>query len=60
VDGDNWVRKDDESGIDVSAEGWDSQMICYPFVMDHKGERYMLYNGNGYGRTGFGVAILEK
>lgn len=58
-DGVKWVRQDDIVGIDVSPSGWDSKMICYPFVFDHMGERYMLYNGNDYGRTGFGLAILE-
>jgi hypothetical protein len=29
-------------------------------VFDHKGERYMLYNGNGYGQTGFGLAVLAQ
>ncbi|GAB4199139.1 MAG: hypothetical protein Fur0023_01200 [Bacteroidia bacterium] len=60
TDGFNWTRKDDEVGIDVSKEGWDSEMICYPFVFDFNGNRYMLYNGNGYGKTGFGIAILEQ
>ncbi len=60
IDGINWVRKDDEVGIDVSESGWDSEMICYPFVFDHKGKRYMLYNGNDYGKTGFGLAVLES
>lgn len=59
IDGLAWDRKAD-SGINVSKDGWDSEMICYPFVFDHKGERYMLYNGNGYGKTGFGLAVLEK
>jgi len=59
LDGIKWVRKDDEIGIDVSITGWDSEMICYPFIFDHKGNRYMLYNGDGYGRTGFGLAILD-
>lgn len=58
-DGINWIRKD-EVGIDVSKDGWDSEMICYPFIFDHKDKRYMLYNGNGYGKTGFGLAILES
>lgn len=58
-DGLFWDRKT-SSGIDVSVEGWDSKMICYPFVFDHKGRRYMLYNGNDFGKTGFGMAILEK
>lgn len=59
-DGLHWCRRDSEAGIDISAYGWDSEMIEYPFVFDHKGERYMLYNGNDYGRTGFGLAILER
>jgi hypothetical protein len=59
-DGITWQRKDGEAGIDVSEAGWDSEMICYPFVFDHAGDRYMLYNGNGYGRTGFGLAILDR
>ena len=46
--------------LDVSPSGWDSEMVCYPHVFDHKGKRYMLYNGNGYGRTGFGLAVLEE
>ncbi len=58
-DGIKWVRKDSEVGIDVSDSGWDSESIEYPFVFDHKGQQYMLYNGNGYGKTGFGLAILE-
>jgi hypothetical protein len=59
-DGIHWVRKDEEVGIDVSESGWDSEMIEYPFVFDHKGERYMLYNGNGYGKTGIGLAVLAQ
>lgn len=59
VSGDQWTLKLEETGIDVSADGWDSEMIEYPFVFDHEGTRYMLYNGNGNGRTGFGIARLE-
>jgi len=54
-----WKRLDTHCGIDVSSSGWDSEMIEYPFVFDHAGTRYMLYNGNGYGKTGFGLAVLE-
>jgi len=32
TNGIDWTRKDDESGIDVSEGGWDSEMIEYPFV----------------------------
>ena len=58
-DGVNWIRMDQEAGIDVSRVGWDSEMICYPFIFDHKGRRYLLYNGNNYGKTGFGLAVLD-
>jgi len=59
VDGRHWTRYDNKAGIDVSEHGWDSEMIEYPFVFDHKGQRYMLYNGNDFGRTGFGIAVVD-
>lgn len=59
-DGLNWIRKDDEIGIDVSTSGWDSQMVCYPSIIEHQGSVFMFYNGNDYGRTGFGYAVLEE
>lgn len=58
-DGVVWDRCDRDAGITVSDEGWDSEMICYPFVFDLSNARYMLYNGNRYGRDGFGLAVLE-
>ena len=58
-DGLTWENKINEVGIDVSAAGWDSEMICYPFVFDFKGRRFMLYNGNGYGKNGFGLAAQK-
>ena len=59
-DGIDWKNDLNTIGIDVSNSGWDSEMICYPYVFDWKGDRYMLYNGNNYGKLGFGMAILEK
>jgi hypothetical protein len=58
IDGIEWERKDAQTGIDVSEAGWDSQMVAYPFVFDHEGIRYLLYNGNDYGRSGFGLAEM--
>jgi hypothetical protein len=52
-------RMDDRVGIDTSKSGWDSEMVCYPHVFVHKEQKIMLYCGNGYGRTGFGCAVLE-
>jgi hypothetical protein len=57
-DGVSWERKDEEAGISSSGE-WDSDMQAYPAVFDHGGRRYLLYNGNGYGRTGVGWAIAS-
>jgi predicted GH43/DUF377 family glycosyl hydrolase len=59
VDGHDWIRKDDEVGIDVSTSGWDSQMIAYACVVQHKDKFYLFYNGNNCGETGFGYAVLE-
>lgn len=60
ADGKHWDRKDDEVGLSTSQDGWDSEMVEYPFIFDHKNQRYMLYNGNGYGQTGFGLALLTS
>lgn len=57
-DGGLWELANQDAGITTSATGWDSEMIEYPCVFDHRGQRYMLYNGNGYGESGFGLALL--
>jgi len=59
-DGLRWTRLPDECGLQPSIEGWDSQMVEYPFVFEWRERRYMLYNGNQYGRTGIGLAIWEQ
>jgi hypothetical protein len=57
-DGLTWDRMDGQAGLSTSSEGWDSEMIAYPSVLDREDQRYLLYNGNGYGRSGIGYAIL--
>lgn len=59
-DGVHWERKDGEVGIDVSEIGWDAEMIEYACVFQWNGRQYMLYNGNGYGRTGIGMAVMDE
>jgi len=54
-----WERMDENAGIDVSESGWDSEMVEYAFVFKHKGNYYMLYNGNNYGSNGIGLAVAE-
>jgi hypothetical protein len=56
ADGLTWTREDDAIGLAPSDAGWDADMVCYPCVFDWAGETWMFYNGNGYGRTGFGLA----
>ncbi len=56
----SWTRDDSNVGIDISENDWDSDMMCYPHVFSCDGKVYMLYNGNEFGRLGFGLAVLEK
>jgi len=58
-DGLRWTRLDDRAGIAPSAAGWDADAQAYPWVFSHAGVRYLLYNGNGFGRTGFGLAVAR-
>lgn len=58
-DGITWRREAAPAVPEPSASGWDSEMVTYPCVFDFEGARYMLYNGNGFGRTGFGLALTE-
>lgn len=55
----SWTRDDAKAGIDVSAEGWDSEMISYPHVFELDGKTWMFYLGNQVGRQGFGLAALD-
>lgn len=59
-DGLQWRRDDDLAGIAPSADGWDSEMIEYPSVYAREGNWYMFYNGNGFGRSGFGYAVARR
>ena len=60
ADGMTWIRKDQEMGIEFSEDGWDSVMMEYCSSYVFKGTRYLLYNGNGFGESGFGYAILNE
>jgi len=54
-----WSRDDSQAGIDVSDSGWDEEMVSYPHVFEVDGRWYLAYLGNGVGRDGFGLAVLE-
>ncbi|RFZ02249.1 hypothetical protein DSM43518_05066 [Mycobacterium marinum] len=59
-DGLTWQPLGKDEGITVSPDSWDSVSIGYPCVFDHGGQRFLLYSGDGYGRTGFGLAVLDN
>ena len=57
-DGDNWCRKDELAGIGLDEQQC-QEMICYPATFYLCGRLYMLFNGDGFGKRGFGVAVLS-
>lgn len=59
TDGTAWTREP-APVLDRARSGWDSEMVCYPHVVRHDDRELMFYNGNGYGRTGFGVAERSR
>ena len=58
-DGVVWNRIDDQAGVNVSATGWDSEMMEYGAIINAGGYRYLFYNGNNYGFDGFGYAVSQ-
>jgi hypothetical protein len=55
----NWIRDDVNAGITTTEGAWDSDMMCYPNLVEVNGKIYLLYNGNEFGKNGFGLAQLE-
>ena len=59
-DGSRWTRDDSLAGLAPSAGGeWDGGMVCYPALFRHRGQLWLAYNGDGYGATGFGLAVWD-
>lgn len=56
----NWIREDEKTGIDVSKNGWDSEMVAYPHLVEVDGKILMFYCGNYFGKDGFGYAVLDE
>lgn len=54
----HWTRDDSLVGLELSASGWDSEMMCYPQVIELDGRLLIFYCGNNFGRDGFGAAEL--
>lgn len=58
-DGHVWQRQDNCFEWRNAPEHWEQESQSYACVFSHEGQWHMLYNGNGYGRTGIGWATLE-
>lgn len=58
-DGIHWLRDDKKNTFDISSSGWDCEMVSYPNIIKFKNQLYLFYNGNGFGRTGFGYATSK-
>lgn len=59
TDLEQWQRDDDQWALARPDQGWDAEMMCYPHLFRVDGQIYLLYNGNQFGRGGFGLARLE-
>ena len=55
-----WTRCDDQIGMDITREPWENENICYTALLTTKNDVYLFYNGNNYGKTGFGYARLDS
>ncbi len=59
-DGLSWDRRDDEAHLPRGPGGtWDAEMVGLSSLLQTPHGIYLFYNGNGYGATGFGVAVAE-
>jgi len=56
----DWIRKDDLSGLSFSFNDWDSDMQAYPYILNVIDKTYLFYNGNNFGKNGFGYAELRN
>lgn len=58
----DWTRVDNllEMELTYNPEEWDGEMMCYPHLFKVNNEVYLLYNGNQFGKFGFGLAKLEE
>lgn len=54
----SWSRTESEVLFVGDHADWDSQMQCYPHAFSHAGRFYLLYNGNAFGKQGFGAAEI--
>lgn len=59
TDGKVFERMDEKFEFDVAESGWDSIMQTYPHVIKFDNKYWVFYNGNTFGKSGFGYATFE-
>jgi hypothetical protein len=59
-DGLRWQRRDADMGLDITEGAWDGEAIAYGVDIVAGGKTWLLYNGNDFGGTGFGIAERVK
>jgi len=59
-DGIEWRRLDGALKFIGPQQEWDSSNKAFASLVDTRAGRFMFYNGNDYGATGFGVARLVE
>lgn len=59
TNGTKWHRSDEVIGIGLSDGGFDSIMMEYASGYIYNNKRYLVYNGNGFGESGFGYAVSQ-
>lgn len=55
----HWERTSQNLFWDQEVSSWDSEMQCYPNVFFSNNKFFLLYNGNSFGKYGFGLAELD-
>ena len=60
VDGINFCRVDNVMDIKRPNNDFDSEMICYGKIYEHKDRTYLFYSGNHFGMDGIGWAEYKK
>lgn len=58
ADGKTWHREG--AGIEADPSNWEGGAITYPATFEQMGKKWMLFNGEGYGATGFGLAVWDE
>jgi len=57
-DGKFWLRDDEK--LNIIRSNFDSEMQCYPHLVSTISGRFLLFNGNEFGKYGFGAAKFRQ